>query len=205
MNLGSEPADQVVRYTLEGTEVALKLSGLAAKNFALFVYAVLKDQKKTRGKTRLVRMLKEQRPFKFFQIPRDTLREFAKEARTHGLLYVPIRNKQNNDQVELVVFADDAAKVQRVLDNLNLDFVKAQAGEAVVESPTQGAPENFTQAREEKSPSGNFSPSKSNLPGSGESRPSVREELREIRRELLEKSTVKAPIPHRVKDKTKDR
>lgn len=51
MNLGSEPADQVVRYTLEGTEVALKLSGLAAKNFALFVYAVLKDQKKTRGKS----------------------------------------------------------------------------------------------------------------------------------------------------------
>ena len=205
MNLGSEPADQVVRYTLEGTEVALKLSGLAAKNFALFVYAVLKDQKKTRGKTRLVRMLKEQRPFKFFQIPRDTLREFAKEARTHGLLYVPIRNKQNHDQVELVVFADDAAKVQRVLDNLNLDFVKAQAGEAVVESPTQGAPGNFTQAREEKSPSGNFSPSKSDLPGSGESRPSVRKELREIRRDLHEKPTVKAPIPHRAKGKTKDR
>ena len=80
MNLGSDPADQIVRYSLEGTEVALKLSGLAAKNFALFVYAVLKDQKKTRGKTRLVRMLKEQRPFKFFQIPQEALREFAKEA-----------------------------------------------------------------------------------------------------------------------------
>ena len=37
--------------------MALKLSGMAAKNFALFVYAVLKDQKKTHGKTRLVRML----------------------------------------------------------------------------------------------------------------------------------------------------
>ena len=33
--------------------MALKLSGMAAKNFALFVYAVLKDQKKTHGKTRL--------------------------------------------------------------------------------------------------------------------------------------------------------
>ena len=68
MNLGNDPADQVVRFTLEGTEVALKLSGLAAKNFAMFAYAVLRDQKKTRGKTRLVRMLKEQRPFKFFQM-----------------------------------------------------------------------------------------------------------------------------------------
>ena len=37
--------------------MALKLSGMAAKNFALFVYAVLQDQKKTTGKSRLVRML----------------------------------------------------------------------------------------------------------------------------------------------------
>ncbi len=27
MNYGAEPADQVVRYSLEGTEVALRLSG----------------------------------------------------------------------------------------------------------------------------------------------------------------------------------
>ena len=49
MNLGSDPADQVVRYTLEGTEFALRISGTAAKNFAIFAAAVLRDQKKTRG------------------------------------------------------------------------------------------------------------------------------------------------------------
>lgn len=32
-----------------------------------------------------------------------------------------------------MVFADDAAKVNRVLDKMNLDFVKSEAGEAVVE------------------------------------------------------------------------
>ena len=240
MNLGSDPADQIVRYSLEGTEVALKLSGLAAKNFALFVYAVLKDQKKTRGKTRLVRMLKEQRPFKFFQIPQEALREFAKEARAHGLLYVPIRNKRDDGQIELVVFADDAAKVQRVLDNLNLDFVKAQAGEATVEQaapqPIQmeqsqteagpvefqmedefNAPEqedgpNFPSGREspggtarEKSPSGTSSPGRNTSPSSGETRPSVRKELRDIRKELQEKPAAKAPIPHRAKEKQKGR
>ncbi len=72
--------------------MALKLSGMAAKNFALFVYAVLKD--KPTGKTRLVRMLREQRPFKFFNVPTENMKEFATEAKTHGLLYVPIRNKQ---------------------------------------------------------------------------------------------------------------
>ena len=36
MNYGSEPADQVVRYSLEGAEFALRISGTAAKNFFIF-------------------------------------------------------------------------------------------------------------------------------------------------------------------------
>lgn len=133
MNYGSDPADQIVRFSLDGTEMVLKLTGLAAKNFALFVYAILNDQQKVRGKTKLVRMLKERRPFKFFRIPENKMREFAREAKDHGLLYTAIRNKSRQGQIELVVFADDASKVNRILDNLNLDFVQAQAGEATVE------------------------------------------------------------------------
>lgn len=74
MNLGSDPADQVVRYTLEGTEYALRLSGTAAKNFAIFVAAVLRDQKKTRGKTNLTRLLREGKPLKFFSVPTNKIR-----------------------------------------------------------------------------------------------------------------------------------
>ena len=111
---------------------------MAAKNFALFVYAVLKDQKKTRGKTRLVRMLREQRPFKFFKVPVSYMKEFAREAKEHGLLYVPIRNRQKSERIEVVVFADDASKIQRIYDNLGLDYVAAQAGDATVEkAPVQ--------------------------------------------------------------------
>ena len=40
MNYGSEPADQVVRYSLEGAEFALRISGMAAKNFVVFAQAV---------------------------------------------------------------------------------------------------------------------------------------------------------------------
>lgn len=89
MNYGAEPADQVVRYTLEGTEFALKISGTAAKNFAVFALAVLRDQKKTHGKTKLVRLLREGKPLKFFSVPTDQMRDFAKAAKSHGLLYVP--------------------------------------------------------------------------------------------------------------------
>ena len=66
MNYGAEPADQVVRYSLEGMEYSLKITGNVAKHVAIFIGTALKDQKKTRGKTRLTRMLKEQRPMKFF-------------------------------------------------------------------------------------------------------------------------------------------
>ena len=41
MNYGSEPADQLVRYSLEGAEFALHISGTAAKNFFIFAQAVL--------------------------------------------------------------------------------------------------------------------------------------------------------------------
>lgn len=147
MNLGSDPADQVVRFSLNGTETALKLSGLAAKNFAMFLYAVFKDQKKTHGKTHLTRMLQEQRPLKFFTVPSDRMKEFAQQARKRGLLFVPIRNKQHPGQIEIVVFADDAAKVNRVLDCLNLDFVKARAGDAAAQespAPDRQAPQTET-------------------------------------------------------------
>ena len=134
MNYGAEPADQVVRYSLEGMEYSLKITGNVAKHVAIFIAAALKDQKKTRGKTRLTRMLKEQRPMKFFTVPGDRLKEFAKEAKARGILYVVIKDKVNPDQTEVMVFADDAAKMNRVLDRMNLDFVKAESGAMVTEA-----------------------------------------------------------------------
>ena len=147
MNLGGDAADQVVRYSLEGIDYSLRLSGTLAKNMAVFFVAVLKDQKKTRGKTRLVRMLKENRPVKFFTIPQERMKEFATMARNRGLLYVVIRDKQNPDKCEVMAFADDAAKVNRIMDNMGLDFLKSESGQAVVEvmNEREETPEAVTQ------------------------------------------------------------
>lgn len=141
MNLGSDPADQVVRYTLEGTEFALRLSGTAAKNFAVFVAAVLRDQKKTRGKTNLARLLREGKPLKFFSVPADRMREFAQEAKRHGLLFVPMRDRNDPDHIEIAIWAEDSAKVERIIDRMQLDVV--ETGEAEIMSdvtPEQPAP-----------------------------------------------------------------
>ena len=132
MNLGSDPADQVVRYTLEGTEYALRLSGTAAKNFAIFVAAVLRDQKKTRGKTNLTRLLREGKPLKFFSVSADRMREFAQEAKRHGLLFVPMRDRNDPNHIEIAIWADDAAKVERIIERMQLDVV--ETGEAEIMS-----------------------------------------------------------------------
>ena len=48
----------------------------------------------------------------------------------------------NPDQTEVMVFADDAAKMNRVLDRMNLDFVKAESGSMVTEAvEKENAPE----------------------------------------------------------------
>ena len=47
MNLGGEAADQVVRYSIEGLDHGLRLSGTMAKNLAVFFAAVLKSNKKS--------------------------------------------------------------------------------------------------------------------------------------------------------------
>lgn len=133
MNLGGEAADQVVRYSLEGLDHSLRLSGTAAKNLAVFLAALLKNNKKSYGKICMARMLKENRPLKFFMIPSKRIHEFAKEGKKRGLPYVVIRDRKNPQLCELMVFADDAAKVNRVMDKMNLDFLKSESCEAVQE------------------------------------------------------------------------
>ena len=59
MNNSGDAAEQIVRFGFEGAEVALKITGAAAKNIAAMLYAVLKDQKRTRGKARLDSMIRE--------------------------------------------------------------------------------------------------------------------------------------------------
>lgn len=49
MNASSDAAEQIVRISLNGMEVAAKITGKAAVEVANMLYAVMKDQKKTKG------------------------------------------------------------------------------------------------------------------------------------------------------------
>ena len=90
MNHAGDAAEQVVRMSLEGAEVALKITGVAAKNLAAALYTILKDQKKTKGKARIEAMLREKRPLKVYTLKKEDCPEFARQAKGYGILYAPI-------------------------------------------------------------------------------------------------------------------
>ena len=80
----SDAAEQVVRMTLEGTEVAVRLAGNGAKQLAVLLYAVLKDQKKTKGKIRLTNMLRSGKELKVFAVKDQDVTRFCTEAKKYG-------------------------------------------------------------------------------------------------------------------------
>ena len=226
MNYGSEPADQVVRYSLEGAEFALRISGTAAKNFFIFAQAVLHDSKKTHGKTHLIR-LKEQKPLKFFTVDKDRMHDFARAAKAHGLLFCPIRDKMDPDHIEIAILQDDASKANRIIDKLQLAIVDTGTAELVdaVQQNLESAALNhkdtltvdFPLGSENASPSEPFSDSSKSFANSPSprtdqlrakcERPSVRMELSDITaylRRKVEPSKDRMPkMPVKIRRKEK--
>ena len=45
MNTSGEAAEQVMRMSLEGAEILIKLTGSGAKNAAVLLYSIYKEQK----------------------------------------------------------------------------------------------------------------------------------------------------------------
>ena len=85
MNNGGDAAEQIVRLSLEGFEVAVRLTGSAAKNIAILLASVLKQEisqsNKTRGKARLTNMIKSGKELKVFSFQQKDLPKFTEQAK----------------------------------------------------------------------------------------------------------------------------
>ena len=126
MNPGGDAAEQVVRLSLEGVEVAAKISGNGAKNIALLLYATLKQEQKTKGKARLTSMLKSGKELKVYTITQKDLPKFSQEAKRYGVLYCVLKDRNNKDQnaaVDVIARAEDASKIQRITERFRLATV----------------------------------------------------------------------------------
>lgn len=114
MNNGGDAAEQVVRLSLEGFEVAAKLTGTAAKELTVLLISVLKQEQKTKGKARLTNMLKSGKELKVFSIPNKDLKTFTEQAKKYGVLYCVLKDKYNKDgnvPIDIIARAEDASKI----------------------------------------------------------------------------------------------
>ena len=87
MSYSGDAAEQVVRMSLETGEVAVRLAGSGAKQLAILIYAILREQKKTAGKARLTNMLRSGKELKVFAVKDSDLQLFCREAKKYGVLY----------------------------------------------------------------------------------------------------------------------
>lgn len=130
MNNGGDAAEQIVRLSLEGFEVAVRLTGSAAKNIAILLASVLKQEisqsNKTRGKARLTNMIKSGKELKVFSFQQKDLPKFTEQAKKYGVLYCVLRDKNTKSDtamVDIIARAEDAAKIQRISDRFELGKV----------------------------------------------------------------------------------
>lgn len=127
MNNGGDAAEQIVRLSLEGFEVAAKITGEAVKDIALLLISVLKQEQKTKGKARLTNMIKSGKELKVFSVEQKDLKKFTQEAKKYGVLYTVLRDKANknpNAEIDIIARAEDASKIQRIAERFELGTVE---------------------------------------------------------------------------------
>ena len=124
MSYSGDAAEQVVRLSLETGEVAVKLAGEGAKQLAILLYAILREQKKTKGKTRLTNMLRSGKELKVFAVKDTDLQLFCREAKKYGVLYCVLKDRDATDGLtDIMVRAEDASKINRIFERFNLATV----------------------------------------------------------------------------------
>lgn len=136
MDNGAAEADQVVRLVLQGSVFLLKVSGSASMEIMKFLSAAASDNSKSSGKIRLKNLLQSGSELKVFTLQGDeNFREFASASRKYGVIYSVVKRDSEDKQngiYDIMVKAEDAAKINRIIERYGLVEVKgnAQAVEA---------------------------------------------------------------------------
>lgn len=217
MNQSSDAAEQIVRMSLEGFEVAAKVTGSGAKNIAVLLYTIMKNKEQTSGKSKLSSMLKSGKPLTIFTIKKDDLAKFQQEAKRYGILYCALVDKKDKSKdgiVDIVVRKEDSARINRIVERFKFaEFNKAEIISSIEknrESVNKGKEQNPKSrvkkkednslnphlAKTEKSPlSKPFSEVQKTSPIKGNNlkskKPSVRAKLNDYKKEIKDKSASK--------------
>ena len=152
MNTSGEAADQVMRMMLNGTEVLVKLTGTGAKNAAVLLYSIAREQKKTKGSARLENLLRSGKPLKVYTFKDSDLPKFKEVAKQYGILYTVLKEKDKTGGVfDVMVRAEDENKIARITERFNLvqvdvatlraEIIKEQEEKKANDQEAQNPPE----------------------------------------------------------------
>lgn len=217
MNQSSDAAEQIVRMSLEGFEIAAKVTGSGAKNIAVLLYTIMKNKEQTSGKSKLSSMLKSGKPLTIFTVKKDDLANFQQEAKRYGILYCALVDKKDKSKdgiVDIVVRKEDSARINRIVERFKFaEFNKAEIISSIEknrESVNKGKEQNPKSrvkkkednslnphlAKTEKSPlSKPFSEVQKTSPIKGNNlkskKSSVRAKLNDYKKEIKDKSLSK--------------
>ena len=175
MSYGAEAADQVVRITLDGVEVAARLTGKAAERLAKLIYAIIKDQKRTKGKIRLSSMIRTGKPMKIFAINDENVMKFCKEAKKYGVMFCVLKDTDAGDGLtDIMIREEDVGKVNRIVERFDLAVVdmgglktdiEEKRGQAAQEKEQESGDKNNEQEEVRENPD-----KESEAPDAGEHR-----------------------------------
>ena len=125
-----------MRIALQGTGIAVRISGAGAVKTAKLLQEVFREENKTRGRVRISNMLRRGHELRVFELKDSELRRFAREAKRYGVLYTVLKDRSNGgDITEILVRADEAERVNRIMRNMDISALRP---EKFVRQPTEG-------------------------------------------------------------------
>ena len=131
MDNGAQAAEMITRVVIMGSTFILGLGGKAALSVARFAAAAMDPNAKQSGKIRLKTLRQSGSELKVFTLQGEAnYQRFAKEAKDYGILYSVVRRTDEDVQGEvydLLVRAEDASKINRVIEKFHLIEVEGSA------------------------------------------------------------------------------
>ena len=125
-----------MRIALQGTGIAVRIAGVGAVKTAKLLREVFREENKTKGRVRISNMLRRGYELRVFEVKDSELRKFAREAKRYGVLYTVLKDRSNGgDITEILVRADEAERVNRIMRNMD---ISAQRPAEFVRQPTEG-------------------------------------------------------------------
>lgn len=125
MNTSADAADQVVRMTLNGVEMAFKITGDNAPKAARLIFhaftAVKNESKRSKGAIRLVNLARSGKKLDVTAVMDKDLKKFCIEAKKYGILYTILKDRNKSDGLtEIMYKSEDKEKLGRVFEKLNM-------------------------------------------------------------------------------------